>query len=121
MNLDALLNLVTQDVNEVGGLVNVVFGHETDVEEGSAVMGTHGFKLCRRVRAGVGSLVDPLDKVAALVIGKEPNGTGTEPEPIRNRNRSFPPPPRPPKKVLCDTASSVCELLCLVWRCLNMG
>ena len=77
MNLDALLNLVTQDVNEVGGLVNVVFGHETDVEEGSAVMGTHGFKLCRRVRAGVGSLVDPLDKVAALVIGKEPNGTGT--------------------------------------------
>ena len=77
MNLDALLNLVTQDVNEVGGLVNVVFGHETDVEEGSAVMGTHGFKLCRRVRAGVGSLVDPLDKEAALVIGKEPNGTGT--------------------------------------------
>ena len=71
LDFEALANLAAQDVEEVGGLAKVVLGHESEVEE------ARGLKPGRRVRAGVGSLVDPLDKVAALVVGKEPNGTGT--------------------------------------------
>jgi hypothetical protein len=71
LDFEALANLAAQDVSEVGGLAKVVLGHESEVEE------ARGLKPGRRVSAGVGSLVDPLDKVAALVVGKEPNGTGT--------------------------------------------
>ena len=69
------LDLGTEDLDEVGGFVNVVFGHEGEVEDGRTMFVAHGLEVGARVGTREGFLVDPLDEVATLIIRKEPDRT----------------------------------------------
>ena len=75
IHLITLLHLGTQDVDEVGGFVDVVFGHEGEVEDGRTMFVAHGLEFGARVGTREGFLVDPLHEVAALIIRKEPDRT----------------------------------------------
>ena len=69
------LDLGTEDLDEVGGFVKVVFGHEGEVEDGGTMFVAHRLEVLARVGTGEGFLVDPLDEVATLIIRKEPDRT----------------------------------------------
>ena len=68
-------DLGTEDLDEVGGFVKVVFGHEGEVEDGGTFFVAHGLEVLARVGTREGFLVDPLDEVATFIIRKEPNRT----------------------------------------------
>ena len=67
------MNLGAQDVDEVGCLGKLLFGHDAFVEDGRAIFVAHRLELCVRLGTQIGFLVDPLDEVAALVVRKEPH------------------------------------------------
>jgi hypothetical protein len=71
--LSSLVNLGAQDVDEVGCLGKLLFGHDAFVEDGRASFVAHRLELCARLGTQIGFLVDPLDEVAALVVRKEPH------------------------------------------------